>query len=348
MTETSNPSPDGLPCGPAPGAPPLQRARPDSVAERREPPSGSDLRASGIRVRGLTRRFGSRVALHPIELDVEPGTVTGLLGPNGSGKSTLLRCLVGLVRADAGRALVDGVALAGDGVAVRRRVSYSPGEIALYGEMRGRAHLEWLLRGRGKRAVERAVSVAREIELPLRQRVRTYSHGMKRQLLFAAAIAPRLPVRILDEPTEGLDPSKRGLVLDMLRADVDGGSAILLSSHHLGEVDRVCDRLVFLDRGHKLADESAADVARRASRVVQMELEREGDPRALAAALDGLAGAAVASEGTRVTARLADDDPRPFLAAAFARTDLPRPLAVRFGELSLAELYRELYGVEAC
>lgn len=83
--------------------------------------------AGTISARGVTRRFGDHLALHPLDLEVRPG-VTGLLGPNGSGKSTFMRCLVGLVRPDAGEVLIDGVRLTGDGVAVRRRVTYAPGD----------------------------------------------------------------------------------------------------------------------------------------------------------------------------------------------------------------------------
>src|SRR5262249_13756093 len=152
-------------------------------------PVQSDARTSAGRIvaRGLCRRFGSKIALHPIDLDLEPGRIVGLLGPNGSGKSTLLRALLGLVRPDAGEASIDGVALRGDGAAVRRRVAYAPGEISLYTEMRGRDPLAWLLRGRGPAARKLATAIAEEFGLPLEKRVRTYSHGMKRQLLLAAA-----------------------------------------------------------------------------------------------------------------------------------------------------------------
>src|SRR5687768_8445087 len=169
-----------------------------------------------IVARGLTRRFGTKVALEPTDLDVAAGSVTGLLGPNGSGKSTLMRMLVGIVPRDAGTASVDGVELTGDGTAVRRRCTYSPGEIALYGELRGADHLDWFLRGRERDALTRAREIAESFELPLRKRVHGYSHGMKRQLVFAAALAPRVAVRILDEPSEGLDPHKRAAMIDAL------------------------------------------------------------------------------------------------------------------------------------
>jgi len=162
-----------------------------------------------IVARGIARSYGTKIALAPTDLDLEAGSIVGLLGPNGSGKSTLLRCLLGLVPRDSGSARLDGVDLSGDGTAVRRRVAYAPGEIALHAEMRGRDHLDWLTRGRGEKARVRARSIAGDFDLPLERRVRTYSHGMKRQLLLAAALAPNLRVRILDEATEGLDPTRR-------------------------------------------------------------------------------------------------------------------------------------------
>lgn len=374
-----------------------------------------------IRVRGLAKRFGATQALDGVDLDVEHGSIVGLLGPNGSGKSTLLRTLVGLLRADAGTASVAGALVRGDGLDARRRATFAPGEIAFYGELRAREQLAFLLRGRAKGAFARAAAIAGELELPLEARVRSYSHGMKRQLLFAAALAPDVPVRILDEPSEGLDPTKRGTLLDLIQRDAARGTAILLSSHHLGEVDRACDRLVFLAHGKKIADESSHDVAARARRLARLTyadgaaalaaaeaLERANAasssqasttsstiPPSSANASKGLDSSSSASapamqsssspsvarpipssrgsssssspnnplgagssstasswtarvEGTRVVVTLREDDPRPFLAALAAARAAPAPIAVEFGGLSLAELYRELYGVEGC
>lgn len=303
---------------------------------------------STIVARGLTRTFGSKIALQPTDLDLGPGGVIGLLGPNGSGKSTLLRILVGLVRPDAGSAVVAGVTLVGDGTDIRRRCTYAPGELALYGELNGRDHLGWLLRGREGSSRARACAIADELGLPLRARVRTYSHGMKRQLLFAAALAPAVPVRILDEPTEGLDPTKRGQVLDLLAADARRGTTILLSSHHLGEVDRTCDRLVFLSAGAKIADETAESVARRARRLVRVAYAPEADFDSVERAFATMPEVRATREGTRFAVTLGTEDPRGFLAALAALPELPPPRAVEFGQLSLQELYRELYGVEGC
>jgi ABC-2 type transport system ATP-binding protein len=301
-----------------------------------------------IVARGLTRRFGDKVALHPTDLDLGPGRIIGLLGPNGSGKSTLLRTLLGLVRPDAGSASIDGVRLRGDGTAVRRRVTYAPGEIALHGERTGRDQLEWLLRGRGPEARRKATAIAADFALPLAKRVRTYSHGMKRQLLLAAALAPDVGVRILDEATEGLDPTRRGEVLQRLAEDAARGTTILLSSHHLSEVDRACDALVFLADGRKIAEDSAAAVAERARRLVRMTFGDEAETAQVAARLATFPGAQLRVDGTRVSVRLDAGDPHAFLASVLSSPGLPRPRAIALGELSLAELYREVYGVEGC
>jgi ABC-2 type transport system ATP-binding protein len=303
-----------------------------------------------IVARGLTRRFGERVALHPIAFEISPGGVTGLLGPNGSGKSTLMRLLLGLVRPDAGAAVIDGVELRGDGTAVRQRCTFAPGEIAMYTELRASSHLAWLLRGRDADALPRATKIAEQLGLPLRSRVRTYSHGMKRQLLFAAALAPRVGVRILDEPSEGLDPSKRGELLEMLAEEARAGTTVLLSSHHLGEVDRVCEKLLFLNQGRLIRIEDAEAVRTRAMRVVHLHYGAEIDGEAfrveLSRALTRLGAINVVLRGRRAAVEIASDDPRAFLAKFGAELGLPRPEAIEYGQLSLQELYAELYGVE--
>lgn len=322
-----------------------------TVGTSESAPAGTKTRADPggpgcVHVAGLARRFGEKHALGPFDLDVGPGGVTGLLGPNGSGKSTFMRCVVGLVRPDAGAVRVDGEALRGDGVAIRRRLTYAPGELHLYGELRGEEHLDWLLRGRDRAARGRGREVAAVLGLPLQERVRGYSHGMKRQLCFAAALAPDVRVRLLDEPTEGLDPSKRSQVLDFLEEDAAAGRTVLLSSHHLGEVDRVCDRLVFMSGGRLIADETPSSVHERAERLLRLRWTPGTDLAPIEAALAGPDVESVRREGDRLTLLLCDHDPRVFLARFAARTDLPAPSGVEHGRISLGELYRDLYGVE--
>lgn len=308
-----------------------------------------DAAARGaVRVRGLRRSFGGVVALAPTALDIGPGGITGLLGPNGSGKSTLLRAIVGLVPADGGQAWVDGVPLTGDGVAIRRRCTFTPGELSLYGRMRAGDQLDWLVAGRGAEVRRRARALAEDFELPLRQRVRTFSHGMKRQLLFAAALAPRVPVRFLDEITEGLDPSKRGAVLEKLREDERQGTTILLSSHHLGEVQRLCDRMVFMRAGEVLSHETTQSVLGRARRLVRLRFAGDTDLDALVRTARAAGASDARGDARRFVLHLDQEDLRPTLGRLLSDPSCPRPLHLAYGELSLEDLYAELYGEDAC
>ncbi len=301
-----------------------------------------------IRVRGLCRSFGSKVALAPLDLDIQPGVVTGLLGPNGSGKSTFMRTLIGLVPKTAGEAWVDGVKLSGDGTPIRKRCTFAPGELSFYGHLRGRDQLAWLVAGRGKEALQRATRRADDLGLPLRNRVRSYSHGMKRQLLFACALGPRVPVRILDEITEGLDPSKRGSVLEILREDAASGTTILLSSHHLAEVQRACDHMVFLQGGLKLSEERAVDVRAQSRRSIHLDFQSAEDAKAFSERARGTDVANIQQRENQLTLQLANEDPRATLVRLFQDESAPRPLRMDYGELSLEHLYRDLYGEDAC
>jgi ABC-type multidrug transport system ATPase subunit len=214
--------------------------------------------------------------------------------------------------------------------------------------MRAREHLDWLLRGREREARERARRIAESFELPLKSRVRTYSHGMKRQLLFAAALAPRVAVRILDEASEGLDPSRRGVLLETLLADAREGTTIVLSSHHLGEVDRACASLVFLHQGRVVHTGSANAVRGRAARLMRLRFASEREREDFESRVGLLPCKLARRDRTLAILELDDGDPRAFFAALAARRELPAPSAIEYGEPSLEELYRDVYGVEAC
>lgn len=303
----------------------------------------SAVRSDAIVVRGLTKRFGSNVALAPLDLSLARGSVCGLVGPNGSGKSTFLRLLVGLVPASAGTVEIDGQRLTGEGLGVRRRVAFAPGEIAAYGELTADGQLAFLLRGRDSNALDRARALAERLGLPLRGRMRTFSHGMKRQVMFCAAMAPDVPVRLLDEPTAGLDPTKRGEVVDLVAQDAREGRCVLLSSHHFGEVARCCERVVFLAQGRLVADERTAELERRARRLLTLEFAPDIEP----AELERLARALPADVrvgSARLAAELGGDDVLAALRGLPA--DGPVPTRITFGSHSLEELYRDLYGVE--
>ncbi|MGH7151559.1 MAG: ABC transporter ATP-binding protein, partial [Planctomycetota bacterium] len=205
-----------------------------------------------VEVRRLVKRFGRRTALAGVDLEIPAGEVFGLVGPNGAGKSTLLRILIGIVRPTGGEARALGHRLPEESLAVRRRSGYLPADANLYERMRGAEFLAFALHGYPAldRPLERRLLEA--FDLPLRDRIRTYSHGMKRKLALACALLPDVPLHILDEPTEGLDPSVRITLLDVLRELRSRGRTVLLSCHDLAEVERICDRVAFLDAGRLL------------------------------------------------------------------------------------------------
>ncbi len=209
--------------------------------------------APAIEVRAATLTFGTRRALAGIDLQVRRGELLGLIGPNGAGKSTLLRALIGLVTLDGGAANVLGLDPARDALAVRRRVSYLPGETSVYQQMTGQQFLDFALGfypGRQEALLHR---LRQGLELPLERRVRTYSAGMKQKLAILATLGPDVDVYLLDEPDRALDATVRFFLREVLRDLKQAGKTIVLSSHHLSEVESLADRTEFLVAGRVVA-----------------------------------------------------------------------------------------------
>ncbi len=200
----------------------------------------------------LTKRYRDVAALEGCSLGVAHGEIFGLLGPNGAGKTTLLRLLLGYLKPSAGRATIDGLDCYRQSVQVHRRVAYLPGEARLFRSMRGRQVLRFFAEVRPGGDLKRAVAVAERLELDLSRRVAYMSTGMRQKLALAATLSADTPVVILDEPTSNLDPTVRGIVLELVGEARQHGRTIVFSSHVLPEVEAVCDRVAFL-RGGRLA-----------------------------------------------------------------------------------------------
>ncbi len=202
-----------------------------------------------IRCRGLTKRYGETAVVDGVDLDVEQGELFGFLGPNGAGKTTVIRILLGLVRPDSGQAWVLGSA-----VPCPERlpeVGALIEEPAFYPWMSGRRNLDVIAGGGGPvapRGVEDALDLV-GMTVAARKKVGTYSQGMRQRLGLAAAIVRRPALVVLDEPANGLDPAGIRELRELLRRLASEGTTIFLSSHLLGEVERVCDRVAVIDRG---------------------------------------------------------------------------------------------------
>jgi ABC-2 type transport system ATP-binding protein len=197
----------------------------------------------------LTKDYGTFRALDGLQLNIAPGEVFGLLGPNGSGKTTALRLLLGFLRPTAGSARIAGYDCWHDGVAARRHVAYLPGELRLYENMTGRQLVQFLCRLRGQRCNAEVEVQARRLDIDLDRPISHLSSGMKRKVALMQVLVPQVPLLILDEPTNTLDPNMRDVLLDQLRQASRQGQAVLFSSHVLAEVEQVCDRVGILRRG---------------------------------------------------------------------------------------------------
>jgi ABC-2 type transport system ATP-binding protein len=218
-----------------------------------------------VRVDRVSRSFGEHRVLRDISLEVAPGAIVGLLGPSGSGKTTLVRMVAGSDRPDGGAVEVAGTPM--PSLVVLPQIGYMAQSDALYGELTARQNLEffgalYLLAGEALRArIDEAAGLV-DLRRDLDRQVQLFSGGMKRRLSLACALLHRPKVLILDEPTVGIDPVLRIAIWDELRALARSGTAILVTTHVMDEVER-CDAVVMIrDGGVIAADAPSALKAR--------------------------------------------------------------------------------------
>jgi ABC-2 type transport system ATP-binding protein len=267
-----------------------------------------------VEVSGLVKSFGGTRAVDGIDLAIAEGGVVGILGPNGAGKTTTVRMLATLLRPDAGTARIFGHDVTRAPEKVRGLISLTGQFASIDDDLSGLDNLriQARLRGLSRRAANgRADELVDGLELveAARRPVKTYSGGMRRRLDIAASlvVAPRL--LFLDEPTTGLDPRSRGQVWDLIRDLVRQGSSVLLTTQYLEEADRLADRIVVIDQGRIVADDTAAHLKRAVGTGV-LEVETAGPSDAVRAAelLGTALGAAahIADDGTTVRIHIPD------------------------------------------
>ena len=248
-----------------------------------------------IETNDLSVYYGRQRGIRDLNLTVEQGEVFGFLGPNGAGKTTTMRILLDIIRPTAGRAAIFGLDCQKDGVTIRRRIGYIPGELKLYQQLRADEYFDMIARVSGA-AVAPATrrDLCERLQLDPRRPMRTYSRGNKQKAGLVAAFMRRPDLLILDEPTTGLDPLIQQHVLDLVREARADGRTVLFSSHVLSEVQEVCDRVGIIRAGQIVATEQVGQLIK--SRVQRLHI-RFAEPPPVGA-LDG--------DGISETGRLGD------------------------------------------
>lgn len=204
-----------------------------------------------VEIRGLVKTFGHTMALDGMNLTVAPGDITGFLGPNGAGKSTTIRVLLGLLRANSGTVRLLGGDPWRDAVSLHRRIAYVPGDVTLWPNLTGLQAIDFLARLRGDGAVDtrRRDQLIERFELDPHKKARTYSKGNRQKVAIVAAFSTNAELYILDEPTSGLDPLMEKAFQICVEEVAENGAAVLLSSHILAEVEKLCDNVTIIRSG---------------------------------------------------------------------------------------------------
>ena len=232
-----------------------------TVAPAVDEPPASDA----IVIRGLVKRFGDHRAVNEIDLTVRAGSFYGIVGPNGAGKTTTLSILAGLLRADAGEVAICGIDQTSDPLAAKRVMGVLPDRLRTFDRLTGRQLLHYygLLRGLSADVIEkRTADLARAFDLvdALSRVVSDYSAGMTKKIMLAGAMIHSPRVLVLDEPFEAVDPVSSAVILDILRAYVAHGGTVILSSHGMDLVERVCSRVAIIVDGNVLAEGTIDEV----------------------------------------------------------------------------------------
>lgn len=211
-----------------------------------------------IQIEQVLKRYGNKISVDHLTLSIEQGEIFGLLGPNGAGKSTTIKVISGLLKADQGRIVIDGIEIGRSPLEVKRRLGLVPQEIAIYEDLSARENVTFFgkLYGlRGAKLKERVQEALAFVGLTEKSKDRpsSFSGGMKRRLNIACAIVHEPKVLIMDEPTVGIDPQSRNHILECVKTLNRKGSTIIYTSHYMEEVAAISDRIGIMDHGRLIA-----------------------------------------------------------------------------------------------
>ena len=240
--------------------------------------TSQSLSAQAVEIQGLDKSFGRTKALDGLDLTVAPGDITGFLGPNGAGKSTTIRVLLGLLRADSGTVRLLGGDPWHDAVPLHRRIAYVPGDVTLWPNLTGLQAIDFLARLRGDGAVDtrRRDELIERFELDPHKKARTYSKGNRQKVAIIAAFSTSAELYILDEPTSGLDPLMEKSFQICVEEVARRGAAVLLSSHILAEVEKLCTNVTIIRSGRAVKSGSLEELRHLMRTTIRVRTHRDG------------------------------------------------------------------------
>lgn len=202
-----------------------------------------------IEVKGLTKKFGRFTALGQVDLTINEGEIYGFIGPNGAGKSTTIRVLLGMLKSTEGEVKIFGMDAWKDAVKIHKRIAYVPGEANLWPNLSGGEVIDLFLKMRGNGNQQKRDELIERYHLDPTKKCRTYSKGNRQKIALISAFASEADLYILDEPTSGLDPLMEKVFQENVKEAKAAGKSVLLSSHILSEVEKVCDKIAIIREG---------------------------------------------------------------------------------------------------
>ncbi len=299
-----------------------------------------------IQVNGLVKDYGVRRALDSITFDANQGEIVGFLGPNGAGKTTTMRILTGYMPPTDGEAIVAGYDVVEESLEVRKRVGYLPETVPLYNDMTALDYLKFMAALRQlPNADDRAWETLEMVDLDERANsyIGNFSKGMRQRIGLAQALLHRPEVLILDEPTIGLDPAQVVEVRNVIR-EIGRDRTVLFSTHILSEAQQICDRVLIINKGKIVAEDTPENLQSRVLGAERVLLRVRGDGDGLAETVKGIKGTrkVAAQDDTSVEFELsAGQDVRPQVAKAVVEAGYEL-LEMRPVGMSLEEIFLEL------
>ena len=287
-----------------------------------------------IRTEGLAKRFGATTALDSVSFEVDEGEVYALLGPNGAGKTTIIRLLLDLIRPTSGSASVAGLDCRSDAMEVRRMTSYLPGELRLPPRWTGREAVGFFAELRGVHDKEQVTTLADALDVDLGRRVGELSKGNRQKVGLVGAMLGRPRLMVFDEPTSGLDPVVQQTFHQLVDAAVAEGATVLISSHVLGEVQRVAHRAGVMRAGRMVSVLTIGELVGHATQVIEIRFADPPDPTEFAG-IDGVLDTTL--EGATLRCRVTGGVDAVIKAAARHTV-----LGITSHEPSLEDLFLEL------